>query len=318
MDERTGPLGRILKDSGARDMVEVLTDMSGTDLNTLLLEVMRRRAKGASPAELLRAYDDNRFVGPAGVPWAALRRAEDAVLAVLPESFELCDLSPVVPVGTNSALAPVDQNNVVSSLRGGEVVADPTSALALEAAWRRRRLLDVDPRSAQPVRLASSHRVVRAQRFDDPALVAHFRLLGVVTAGRDTGNRAFEKTAAVEHLRLTVDACLATGAQAVRLDLTDLTGGDLAVVTARVTEEFEAVPHVTVALWPDRPRGRVYYDGFCFNVRATYDGATLEVGDGGLVDWTKRLLANAKERLFTSGLALERMADAEAVVNEEP
>lgn len=161
-----------------------------------------------------------------------------------------------------------------------------------------------------------SQRVVRAQRFDDPALSAHFRLLGALTAGRDTGNRAFEKTAAVQHLRLAVDACLATGAQAVPLAVTDLTAGELADVTA-ATKELDGVPHVSVTPWPDRPSGRAYYDGFCFKVHATYEDGALEVGDGGLGDWTQLLLANRKERLFTNGLALERMSDRKARLNDE-
>jgi hypothetical protein len=35
---------------------------------------------------------------------------------------------------------------------------------------------------------------------------------------------------------------------------------------------------------------------------------TVDVGDGGAVDWTQQLLTNRKERLVTSGLGLERMA----------
>ena len=38
-------------------------------------------------------------------------------------------------------------------------------------------------------------------------------------------------------------------------------------------------------------------------------------GDGGVVEWTKVMLGNAKERLVTSGLGLERLA---AVMAESP
>jgi hypothetical protein len=36
---------------------------------------------------------------------------------------------------------------------------------------------------------------------------------------------------------------------------------------------------------------------------------TVEVGDGGIVDWTQRLVGSRKERLMTSGLGIERLAD---------
>jgi hypothetical protein len=151
--------------------------------------------------------------------------------------------------------------------------------------------------------------VVRAQRFG-PGAFAHFRLLALVTAGRDTGSHAFEQEAAVEHLRICVDAIRATGAAHVRLDLTDLTGHALSRVVAWVRAAFDGADDVTVVDWPDRPGGRGYYAGLCFKVSAIYGGVTLEVGDGGVVDWTQQLLTSRKERLFTSGLGLERMAAA--------
>ena len=40
-------------------------------------------------------------------------------------------------------------------------------------------------------------------------------------------------------------------------------------------------------------------------------GKTIEVGDGGLVDWTQALVGSAKERLMISGLSLERLAVTE-------
>lgn len=306
MADRATPLRRILDRAGTPHLVDQLAALSGTELTTVLLEVMRRRAEAVAPAALLQAYQRNRFVGPATVPWTDLRDAETRALTAVPATFDVLSLSPVVPLGTNAAVAPVHQDTVVSALRGVEVLADPTNALALEAARRRAALLREHPRIPELVRLATSHRVVRAQQFG-PGAFAHFQLLALVTAGRDTGHLAFEQAAAVEHLTVSVDACRATGATHVRLDLTDLTGAFSAVGT-RVREAFAGDSDVTVADWPDRPGGRAYYAGFCFKVYATYDGVSLEVGDGGIVDWTQQLLANRKERLFTSGLGLDRMA----------
>ena len=92
-------------------------------------------------------------------------------------------LAPVVPLGTHSALATVSQHKVLSTIRACEVAADPTNALALEAAGRRRAL----PRTAT-VKLAGIQRVVRAQQFQGAGAPAHFTLFGLVTAGRDEGS----------------------------------------------------------------------------------------------------------------------------------
>jgi hypothetical protein len=269
--------------------------MPGADLTTLLLEVLRLRSARVSPAQVLARYQTDRFVAPGTVSLAALRRAEDAVLAALPDGFETLVLAPLVPLGTHAAVAPVDQNKVVATVRGTEVAADPTNALALEAAIRRRR-------SAEPVRLAASQRVVRAQRFGDPGMFAHFQLLGLATGGRDTGNLTFEREAAVEHVGVHVRALRDAGADRVLVEVTDLGG------MSAVCEGIHEAVGVEVVDRPDREQGRGYYDGFCFKVLGVFGDQTLEIGDGGLVDWTQALVASRKERLLISGLGLERLA----------
>src|SRR5262249_61702412 len=103
--------------------------------------------------------------------------------------FDVLPLAAVLPPGSHPATGGVDPRNVVATVRGSEVGADPTNGLALEAAVRRADLLRLNPRSAEPVRLAASQRVTRAQVFSGPVSFAHFQLLGVVTAGRDTRGR---------------------------------------------------------------------------------------------------------------------------------
>ncbi|MEU5594787.1 hypothetical protein [Streptomyces sp. NPDC020298] len=166
--------------------------MSGADLTTLLLEVFRRRADRLSPTAVMRRYRSDRFVAPAPVEFTALRGTEDVLLSALPDGFEVLVLAPVVPPAGHSAVATVDPRKVVATVRGSEVAADPTNALALEAAHRRSLALAADPRSSVPARPAASQRVTRSQSFNDPGMLAHFQIFGLVTAGRDTGNRLFE------------------------------------------------------------------------------------------------------------------------------
>lgn len=59
---------RILRTARVPDLLEVLTGrLSQSDLQSLLLEVYRRRAGTLTPRHLLQQYEGNRFVQPAGV-----------------------------------------------------------------------------------------------------------------------------------------------------------------------------------------------------------------------------------------------------------
>ncbi|HEX4818322.1 MAG TPA: hypothetical protein VFV66_36755 [Nonomuraea sp.] len=289
MAERAGALDRVLREAGGPEILDVLAErLSGADLTTLLLEVMRRRARALSPADVLRRYADDRFVTPAPIPFRRLRRVEDAALSALPVGWEVVTPSPVAPLGTHSAVSTVDQNNVVSTVRQSEVAADPTNALALEAALRRRAMT-----APEPVRLAALQRVVRAQRFEGAGFYAHFTLFALVTAGRDTGDLAFERHHAAEHLRILTDAVRACGRPAPEARVTVLDER-----FDRVAADLDAAPD------PGRESGRGYYTGLCHKI---YAGGA-EVGDGGFVDWTARLLGNRKERLLISALGLDRLA----------
>lgn len=293
-------LDRVRDAVGGSDVLDVLgRRLPGADLTTLLLEVLRLRAARRTPAEVLRQYSMDRFVAPGEVPFRRLRRVEDALLASLPDNVEPVTLAPLAPLGTHSVVAGIPQNNVVSTVRATEVAADPTNGLALEAA-RRRYTPD-----AGDVRLAAVQRVVRAQRFTGAA--AHFSLFALVSAGRDTGNLAFERRHAAEQLRIWTDAMRAVGAARTRVTITVL-APSYAVVAAAVREVLSGYSDVEVVDDPQRTQGRGYYTGFCFKVYLPVGGERFEVGDGGFVDWTRTLLGNRKERLLTSGVGVDRLA----------
>ena len=311
-DAPTNPaLQRVLRRVGAPELVDLLSDgMPGADLTTLLLEVFRRRAEQLSPAQVMRRYGSDRFVAPAPISFTALRRAEDALLSELPDGFEVLVLAPVLPLAAHSAVATVDPRKVVATVRGSEVAADPTNALALEASLRRSRTLAADPRSREPVRLAATQRVVRAQHFDGPGMLAHFQLFGLVTAGRDTGNRSFEHQQLPEHLRFAVRALAAAGAQHTQIRLTCLEDAARPVID-HVLDDLAGLPGVNAFEDPHRTSGRGYYTGLCFKIYADVAGRQLEIGDGGFVDWSQLLTGNRKERLLISGFGIDRLADTQ-------
>ncbi|MEU5264356.1 hypothetical protein [Amycolatopsis sp. NPDC021455] len=290
MGHDDGPGGRVLA-GPAGAAADVLAELPGADLTTVQLEVARRRAARLSGPDVLRRHRDDRFVAPSPLPFAALRRVEDALLGAA-SAFDLVTLAPLVPLGTHSAVAGLAQHRVVPTGRGTEVAADPTTGLAFEAAVRRT--------GPAPVRLATVQRVVRAQHFDRPGRYAHFSMFGAVTAGRDTGNLEFERQHAAEHVRLIVAGCRALGASAVELAVT--------VLDPRFEGLLDTVD-VPARPFPERQGGRGgYYEGLCFTVYASFGGELAEVGDGGFTPWTRKLLGNAKERLMTSGVGVDRLA----------
>jgi hypothetical protein len=272
-----GVLTRVLRSLGGQEALDRLAQLPGSDLTTVLLALMRRRASALSGPDVLRQYRSDRFVAPVEVPFDVLRATEDRLLRALPSSFSVVGLAPVMPLGTCSAVAEMDQNNVLSTIRGTEVMADPTNGLALEAAVRRQT-------AADDVRLAAVQRVVRAQLFEGAGRFAHFTLFAAVSAGRDRGSLAFERQHFLEHLAFLREAC-----------------GDIEVRVTVLDPRFEAL-RGDLPADPSRTTG--YYQGLCFKVFR--DG--VEIGDGGFVDWTQRLLGNRKERLLISGVGVDRLA----------
>lgn len=307
----TGPaLRRVLAQAGGPELLDLLAKgLSGTDLTTLLLEVFRRRADRLTPAEVMRRYRTDRFVTPAPTGFAQLRGAEDLLLAVLPDDFQMLVLAPLVPLAAHTAVATVDPRKVVATIRGSEVAADPTNALALEAAQRRSQALAADPRSAVPVRLAASQRVVRAQHFGAPGMLAHFQLFALVTAGRDTGGRTFEQQHLAEHLQFAARAMARAGVHRTEIRITCL-DDSAAPILVHTRTELAGTPGVDIIDDPNRPTGRGYYTDLCFKIYATIHGQRLEIADGGFVDWTQHLTGNRKERLLISGFGVDRLATA--------
>jgi len=304
-EDASGAVDRVARELGGMDVIERLAALSGSEFTSVMLEVVRRRAARETPASVLRRYTQDRFVRPGsswpgGASWRSGRRAEELLLGCLPAEVEVVTLAPLVPLGTHSVLGTVSQHKVVTAIRACEVAADPTNALALEAAVRRR----ARP-AAGTVRLAAIARVVRAQQFQ-AGWSAHFSLLGIVTSGRDEGSGRFERAALAEHLHFAVAGLRAAGLTQVQLALTPLSEAGEQIL-ALVGAELAALP-AEIVTDDDRVTGRGYYRDVCFKVNALVDGTATEIGDGGFTDWTAKLLGNGKERALISGHGLDRIA----------
>jgi hypothetical protein len=299
-------LNRLLRETAGADVFEALTErLSPTDLQSLLLEVYRRRAAQLTPAQVLDRYRNDRFAAIAVADPRDMQMIEAAAFQAAP-GFTPVELSPVCPLGAVSVLGTVSQDKVVATARNTEVVADSTNVMALECAVRRA--------AGEPVvRLCCSHRLLRPQPLLDANSYPHFKVFAMCTAGRDVGNHEFEIEALISHLSayLRLLQTLQDGGyriKGVRLLLTDLADHQARLEEKVLPMLAASFPAVTLGFDPGRTSGRGYYGGVSFNILVTDEnGEELSIADGGFTDWTRKLLQSQKERLLISGMGTERL-----------
>jgi hypothetical protein len=284
---------------GAREVLE--SELSPTDLQSLLLSLAQTRARRIRPAEALRRWKSDRFARPAAIDPGWLSEVESRLWQRLRDTpFVGLALSPVTPLGTCTSVGAVDQNRIISTMRSSEVVSDPCNVLALEAALRRRSSVD-------QVHLASCHRVLRAQRFVDSNAFAHFVLFALVSSARDSGTARTEAQLLIMHLgfwQQVLDDLL--GASWGRFAYTLI---DNQSIGDRLVDAIQSeLPDAPLTEYPERTQGIGYYHTAAFKIMAKTETHELEIGDGGFVGWTAELIPDAKERCLISCVAPERIA----------
>ena len=306
-------LERITRETGVPDLVSILAErLTPTDLQSLMLEVYRQRSSRRSPAKLLESYESDRFVRPSAISARRLLAWELIVMESLPDEFEPLALSPLAPLGACSVVAPVDQNWSVATARNTEVVSNSTNVLALECALHRRALLRENPKSISGVHLAASQRLLRAQHYQDAGSVTHFSAFVLCSAGRDLGSLRFELEALSLHIRFYLKALRRFLSEAIPLHVSVTEFGNIDRLSRLETELLAPIssnhPGVDCKFDLQREQGKGYYQELCFHIHASHpDGRRLELADGGCVDWTQRLLSNAKEKCVISGIGSERV-----------
>ncbi len=306
---------RIERALGTPNLLDRLAKLPGSEFQSLLLAVHRRRAALLSARDVLRAYEANKFVQPSPIDPATLLELDRLALSLLPPDYEPLDLSPVCPFGGSAVLGAIHQNWVLAASRQTEVVSDPTIALALECAARRRALKQSGGGDGRRINLFATHRTIRSQLFSPP-FRQHFSLIALCSAGRDAGGHRFDTETLIEHLTVYLDLTERTTAfhstrTGLRVALTPLEGG----VSAERLEEHvvqplaRRFPDVRFEFDHDRQNGKSgYYIRTCFKVWLATREEEANVADGGFTDWTQRLLSDRKERALTSGLGTEILA----------
>lgn len=274
--------------------------LPASEVWSLLLNAMRERAEHRTAGALAQQWENDRFVQLSYIDQRTLLDLDLQLLAAAHE-FEAVELSPLAPLGTSSSVALTTQNRVVSTVRGTEVVSDPTNVLALESA---RRLREDQTRI---VRFCTSHRCVRAQEVPKvPGFAAHFRMFCMTTAGHERKDQAFVTAALTHHIRthlLALDRLEQHGYRFPNRRLRLLSSEEREPLAKRIAAAIEGVP-VSMERLEQR-----YYDGLRFMISAhTPAGDDIPLIDGGAFDWLHTLAANRKLVFVASALGSQLAA----------
>jgi hypothetical protein len=285
---------------GEAAFAQLASELGGSELQSLLLEVMQRRAQSREPKALLAQYEGDGYCAPGPVDQRT-QLAIDAQLLAAAAAFEAVELSPVAPLGACSAVALTDQKRVLSALRSTEVLSDPTNVFALECARRLRS----QPR--QSVHLCSSQRVLRAQPIPPlPGYTRHFRMFALGSAGPEAKDHAFSVDALCLHVRSML-------AGLERLEPHGYAFGERSVDVLATPERAslgERIAHELGPIAQSKPLEHAYYSGgLRYQIWVTAaDGTRLPLIDGGAFDWLQRLAANRRAVFIASGAGSQLIA----------
>jgi hypothetical protein len=262
---------------------------------SLLLDVAEARATRRLPAELVEQWDRDRFVQPAIVDQRTALEVDGHLLRAA-SAFESIELSPVAPLGVCAIMGYTSQNKVLSALRGTELVSDPTNVMALECARRLRR----DP--AEVVRLATSHRCVRAQPIPKGrGFTANFRMFCLASAGLQQQDHAFVVDAIGEQMKIMLQALNQLeqhGFAFPERRITVLTRDDRTALGDRIVARLGGAVVARARL--EHP---YYNQGLRFQIAArSNEGIEIPLIDGGAFDWVAKLTSNRSVAYVASGL----------------
>lgn len=307
MDRQSTMLHRILMETGDGGLLDKLDKLQPSDLQSLLMEVLGRLSGKITAAGLMQDYRQNRFVKPAGLHAVSYLKLELMLMTMADQrGIQPVLLSPAGLFGSCSAMASVSQNKILSALRGTEILADPTNMLALYMA---EKLSSREWSNAEnEIHLCAASRVARAQGISKPGLFAHFGIYGMVSSRRDGGSYRCESSLLEKHIAFYDDffkqhlnAQMAIVLRR-RKGYTDA-AGFLERVCSHIQQTF---PHIPLEV-DNSETDNAYYLGLNFKLMLNINGQPMEIGDGGFVDWTQKLLGNKKERLLISAIGLDRL-----------
>lgn len=330
-------------------------------LTPVLVHTMEEFTELRRPPKLYQEYVKRyEFFGPSALSQRDIIAFTSLCYDSMPNTFVDVNTSPIAPIGTNSVLTEVSQNNTLSTIRGSEVVSDVTTQLALECAYR--------SENEDYVKLCSMGRVLRLQPFDkSKGYMQHFNLFALCSGGKAKIKSSEAITDHIDALLHVISGLISNGYDisntTVKLtdirfineliearglpdetikrnslndsyDLLDTFGINFPKEInkgAQLNEaDFKGVglkdysryynalnnnvlgplrdkfPDVEFTIDFNRKAGMGYYNGLCFHIFGdTAEGTTVQLADGGAVDWLAKLKSDNKYSMTTSGIGAE-------------
>jgi len=285
--------------TGNDEIIEKLLQLPGTELNSLLLELFAKRADQLTPADVLVQFEKNRFVAPSSLDAIGFKQLELQWLQQAADGgFTPVMLSPLAPLGTCAAFKTVHQNNVVSALRGTEVMSDATNVFALLIAQHYKKT-----KNRQAVKYVAAERLVRAQALAHPGHTAHFGIFCMASGGFNSGGFGFEMQQVAEHLSLHLLLLSFFNKEDISVKILLKEKGDSLHTAAQQMLDVVGAGYKAEVIVQEQPNA--YYDILQFKTFVQYKGMEFNLSDGGFVSWTQQLLSNKKHRMLISGIGLE-------------
>lgn len=174
-------------------------DVRPSQIQPILIDLIQGIVDKKGVIDLLRNYESDRFSEPSALSQREIIHLSDVIYQQVPHGYVDIELSPVAPLGANSILTEVSQRSVISTVRNVEVLADPTTMLALECAKRRRTLTKGSSSDNFIADLCTSVRCIRGQVFSkESGFIPHFQLFAMASGGISSGEVMNSKI--TEHL----------------------------------------------------------------------------------------------------------------------
>ena len=298
---------RILTRLGDNELINKLSVLSKSDLNSLLLNIYKLQAQNTTPIEMLKMFQTNRFTVPSELDPVAYHVLETEFLALAQcQNIKTVLLSPAAPFASSSVFGCVDQNNVVSAARGVEILSDPTNMLAIIIADQ---LKNKKTDNKNYLHYCATARVLRAQVFPKAeGYYSHFGIFCIVSSGKDSGSYNCEMELLSKQLvyykQILIHMYNANLSVVLR-KRRGYTDGDgfFNKIAELIKIELSDVP---ISFDCDDEDNN-YYKGINYSILMEKDNKKIEIGDGGFVDWIQQMTNNKKERCLISGIGLDRL-----------
>ncbi|MBP3766567.1 MAG: hypothetical protein J6G98_05245 [Bacilli bacterium] len=342
-----------------------ILDEPFNNLNSVMLDIFSEKVKSQKEITLLKNYENKHSLFEISkIDPRIYNEISNIFFDSVNDDYECIELSPICPIGLSSIISGTNQNNVLSALRGAEVVSDSSISMALECAKR------IKNEKKSCINLASSTRLLRTQNYGQGVKKhwsQHFKACSLVSSFRNEKSNMFDTLNYqlsnwikvlnnlknnLEIEKININVCFLPLVKEIykeyeisekellsnsmnedyhifnkyninlpaSLENLDLIAGlsenkDYLLSIRNVFKYIDDnifiplksnYPNINFGLQLERKSGLNYYDNFCYEIIVEFkNGKYLNLVDGGITNWTGKILSDSKEKCITSGMGLE-------------